>query len=94
MLDQASAMSGSHLLRNTAHDMGGVDVCGETEAEVTGGKLGVEISRMSTPESLAGRVTCVPLNGVPLNGGQEWGTVNVRGPLFVIPLHQSVNAEL
>lgn len=60
MLDQASAMSGSHLLRNTAHDMGGVDVCGETEAEVTGGKLGVEISRMSTPESLAGRVACVP----------------------------------
>ena len=34
------------------------------------------------------------LNGVPLNGGQEWGTVNVRGPHFVIPLHQSVNAEL
>ena len=66
MLDQASAMSGSHLLRNTAHDMGGVDVCGETEAEVPGGKLGVGISRMSTPESLAGEGgPCAPKWGAP-----------------------------
>ena len=47
---------------------GGVEVCGETKAEVTGGKFGMGISRMTMPESLAGGVARVPLNGVPLNG--------------------------
>lgn len=66
MLDQASAVSGSHSLRNAAHDVGGVEVCGETKAEVTGGKLGMGISKMTMPESLAGEGgPCAPKWGSP-----------------------------